>query len=56
MQIPHETYVQIVELKIVLQEKDSLENELQNTRAMVGTFDTWKEELEYQIQSLKSQV
>lgn len=33
-----------------------MENELQNTRAMVGTFETQKEELEYQIQSLKSQV
>ena len=41
--MPHGAHVQTAELNIVLQEKESLENELQNTRAMVGTIKTRKE-------------
>ena len=56
MKMPHEAHVQTAELKRILQKKESLESELQNIRAMVGTFEIQKEKLEYQIQSLKTQV
>ena len=52
----HETHVQTAKLKTVLQEKDTLENELKNTKAIVGTFKTQKEELEHQTQILKVHV
>ena len=47
--MPHEAYVQTVELKIVLQEKETLENELQNTKAIVGILKNHKEEFKHQI-------
>lgn len=48
--------METTELKIVLEEKQNLESELHNTKAMVGTIKGQKEELEQQIQVLKSQV
>lgn len=54
--MPHESHVQTTELKSVLQEKEVLENELENTKAVVGTFKDQKEVLESQIKLLKDQV
>ena len=54
--MPHESHVQTTELKSVLQEKEVLENELENTKAAVGTFKDQKEVLESQIKLLKDQV
>ena len=56
LKMPHEAHVQIAELKIVLQEKEILENELQNTKEIVGTIMNQKEILEGQIKLLKDQV
>ena len=49
-------HVETAELKIVLQEKQTLEYELQDTKAIVGTFQNQNEELENQIQILKNEV
>ena len=49
-------HVQTTKLETVLQGNETLENELQNTKAKVGTFKAQKEELEQHIQSLKMQV
>ena len=38
LKLPHEGPVQTVELKNVLQEKEVLKNELQKTKAIVGTI------------------
>ena len=38
LKIPHDAHVEIAELKVVLQEKQTLEIELQDTKAIVGTF------------------
>ena len=46
LKLPHDSHVEIDELKIVLEEKQNLESELQNTKAMVGTIQGQKEELE----------
>ena len=56
IKMPHEAHVQTAKLKIVLQEKEILENELQNTKAIVGTITDHKEILEGQIKLLKDQV
>ena len=48
--------METVEFKIVLEEKQNLETELQNTKAMVGTIQSQKEELEHEIQILKGKV
>ena len=56
LKLPHDAHVETVELKVVLQEKQDLESELQNTKAMVGTVQNQKEELENQIQILKNKV
>ena len=47
-----ESLVQTIELKIVLQEKEDLQTELQNTKAIVGTIKDEKEALEDQIKKL----
>jgi phosphotransferase system IIB component len=54
--MPHEAHVQTVELKTILLEKEVLENELQNTKAIVGTFKDQKEVLESQGKLLKHHV
>ena len=56
LKMPHEAHVQIVEMKIVLQEKQILENELQNTKEVVGTIKDQKEMLENQVKLLKDKV
>lgn len=56
LKLPHDSHVETAELKIVLEEKQNLETELQNTEAMVGTIQGQKEELEQEIQLLKGQV
>ena len=38
LKLPTESAMQIVELKTVLQDKDVLQNKLQNTKAIVGTI------------------
>ena len=38
LKLPHDSHVETAELKIVLEEKQNLESELQNTKAMVGTI------------------
>ena len=47
LKLPHKGHVQTVELKNVLQENEVLQNELQNTKAMVGTIKDKKHALEY---------
>ena len=46
MKIPHDAHVETVELKVFLQEKQALETEFQDTKAIVGTFQNQKEVLE----------
>ena len=38
LKIPHDAHLETVDLKVVLQEKQALEIELQDTKAIVGTF------------------
>ena len=52
----HDAHVQIAKLQIVLQEKQVLEDKLQNTKAVVGTIKDQKEMLENQVKLLKDQV
>ena len=54
--MPHEAHVQTTKLKIVLQEKHVLEDELQNTEGVVGTIKDQKEMLENQVKILKDKV
>ena len=56
LKLPHQGIVQTVEIKIVLQEKEVLQNELQNTKAIVRTIKDQKNSLEDQIKHLKEQV
>ena len=56
MKLPHDSSMETAELKVVLEEKQNLENELQNAKAMVGTMQSQKEELEHEIYILKGQV
>ena len=53
LNMTHDAHVQTTKLETILQEKKILENELQNTKATIGTFKTQNQELEQQIQSLK---
>lgn len=48
--------METIELKVVLQEKQVLEIELQDTKAILGNFQNQKEELENQIQILKNEI
>ena len=48
--------METIELKVVLEEKQNLETESQNAKAMVGTMQSRKEELEQEIEILKGQV
>ena len=43
-------------MKVVLQEKQVLETEFQDTKAIVGTFQNQKEVLESKIQILKNEI
>ena len=54
--MPSEGPIQTVELKIVLQEKEVLQTELQNTKVIVGTIKDQKSSLEDQIKTLKEKV
>ena len=56
LKLPHDSHVETTELKIDLEEKQNLESELQNTKAIVGIVQRHKEELEQQIQLLKGKV
>ena len=56
LKLPSEGAVQTMELKIVLQEKEVLQAELQNTKAIVGTIRDEKVSLEDQIKALKEKV
>ena len=56
LKLPSEGVVQTMELKIVLQEKEVLQIELQNTKAIVGTIRDENVALEDQINSLKEKV
>ena len=56
MNIPHDSHVESAELKVVLQEKQALETELLDTKAIVGTFQNHKEVLESQIQIPKNEI
>ena len=49
LKMPHEAHVQIVELKIVLREKQVLEDELHNTKEVVGTIKDQKEMMGNQV-------
>ena len=46
LKIPHDAHVETEDLKVVLQEKQALESELQDTTSIVGTFQNQKEVLE----------
>ena len=48
--------MQTVDLKTVLQEKEVLQIELQNTKAIVGTINVQKSSLEDQIKTLKEKL
>ena len=56
LKLPSESVVQTVELKTVLQEKEVLHTELQNTKAIVGTIRDEKATFEDQIKALKEKV
>ena len=56
LKLPSETDVQTMELKTLLQEKEVLQTELQNTKAIVGTIRDEKDSLEDQIKALKEKV
>lgn len=56
MEIPHDAHVESAEMKVVLQEKQALETELQDTKAIIGTFQNQKEVLESHIQTLKNEI
>jgi hypothetical protein len=49
LKLPHEGHVQTTELIIVLQEKEVLQNELHNTKDIVGTIIDRKNALEEQV-------
>lgn len=56
MKLPVESVVQTIEHKTILQEKEVLQIELQNTKAIVGTIRDEKVALEDQIKALKEEV
>ena len=56
LKLPSEGAVQTIELKIVLQEKEVLQTELKNKKAIVGTIKDEKSSLEDEIKSLKDKV
>ena len=56
LKLPSEGAVYTMELKNILQEKEVLQTELQNTKAIVGTIRHEKASLEDQIKSLKEKV
>ena len=56
LKLPSEGAVQTIGLKIVLQEKEVLLTELQNTKAIVRTIKDEKAALEDQIKALKEKV
>ena len=52
LKLPMEGPAQTTELKTILQEKESLQIELQNTKAIVGTIREEEEVLEDQVKKL----
>ena len=56
IKLPSEGVVQTMELKIVLQEKEFLQTELQNTKPIVGTIKDEKVSLEDHIKALEEKV
>ena len=56
LKLPHDASCETTKMKVVLEEKKNIETELQNAKAMVGTMQIQKEEMEQEIQILKSQV
>ena len=46
LKMPHEAHAQIAKVKTIIQEKQVLEDELQDTKAIVGTIKYQKEMLE----------
>ena len=56
LKIPHDSHIETVELKVVLQENQALETKLQDTKTIVGTFLNQKEVLESKIQILKNEI
>ena len=42
LKLPHDSSMETVELKVVLEEKQNLEIELQNAKAMVGSIQSQK--------------
>lgn len=56
LKLPHEVPVQTIEPIIVLQEKEVLQTELQNTKAIVGMINDQKNALEDQVKILKEKV
>ena len=56
LKMPHEAHVQTTELKTILEEKQVLEDELQNTKVVVGTIKDQKEMLENQVKLLKTKL
>ena len=56
LKLRHEEHIQTVELKTILQEKEVLQTELQNTKAIVGTIKNQKNTLEDQVELLKEKV
>jgi len=56
LKLPLESVVQTVELKIVHREKEVLQSDLHNTKAIVDTIRYEKVALEDQIKALKEKV
>ena len=52
LKLPVESHVQTIELKTTLQEKEDLQTELHNTKAIAGTIKYEKAALEDQIKKL----
>lgn len=56
VKIPHDSRVQTTEWEKVIQEQETLESKLQNTKSVVGTLKAHNEEMEKKIQTLKEMV
>lgn len=56
LKLPSISVVQTIELKIVLQKKEVLQTEFQNTKAIVGTIRDENSSLEDQIKALEEKV
>jgi len=56
MKIPNDGNLQTIELKTVLEEKESLQKQLLDNKATIATFTEQNKVLEDQIKLLKEQV